>query len=214
MRAPRAGQAFHQRDGAEAFLRLELGERLLRAQLARRGEPHSAAARVGERHVDAPRARQIAAAEGEIDLLRLSRLEDDVERPMRLASQRFLFVSDERADRLSAFRSIVSRLRSGDTVLVFPAGGNGPPVAGGALVAGGSGPDELLPLPPLDAITTMSRISKARPPNATALRRRKIASCLTYTPFKRADRSTRSCGATLAPPWPDSSTPPSPTGFR
>ena len=100
------------------------------------------------------------------------------------------------------------------TVLVFPAGGSGPPVAGGALVAGGSGLDELLPLPPLDAITTMSRISKARPPNATALRRRKMASCLTCTPFKRADRSTRSCGATLAPPWPDSSTPPSPTGFR
>src|SRR3989442_9520850 len=43
-------------------------------------------------------------------------------RAMRLASQRFLFVSDDRADRLSAFRSIVSRLRSGDTVLVFPAG--------------------------------------------------------------------------------------------
>jgi len=44
-------------------------------------------------------------------------------RAMRLASQRFLFVSDDRADRLSAFRSIVSRLRSGSTVLVFPAGG-------------------------------------------------------------------------------------------
>src|SRR5438309_11094522 len=44
-------------------------------------------------------------------------------RAMRLASRRFLFVSDDRADRLSAFRSIVSRLRSGDTVLVFPAGG-------------------------------------------------------------------------------------------
>src|SRR5206468_1706709 len=42
---------------------------------------------------------------------------------MRLASRRFLFVSDDQSDRLSAFRSIVSRLRSGDTVLVFPAGG-------------------------------------------------------------------------------------------
>src|SRR5438874_1619905 len=44
-------------------------------------------------------------------------------RAMRLASRRFLFVSDDRADRLSAFRNIVSRLRAGDTVLVFPAGG-------------------------------------------------------------------------------------------
>ena len=44
-------------------------------------------------------------------------------RAMRLASRRFLFVSDDRADRLSAFRSIVSRLRAGDTVLVFPSGG-------------------------------------------------------------------------------------------
>src|SRR5207247_2193345 len=44
-------------------------------------------------------------------------------RAMRLASRRFVFVSDDRADRLSAFRSIVSRLRAGDTVLVFPAGG-------------------------------------------------------------------------------------------
>ena len=44
-------------------------------------------------------------------------------RAMRLASRRFLFVSDDRADRLSAIRSIVSRLRSGDTVIVFPAGG-------------------------------------------------------------------------------------------
>lgn len=44
-------------------------------------------------------------------------------RAMRLASRRFLFVSEDRADRLSAFRSIVSRLRAGDTVIVFPAGG-------------------------------------------------------------------------------------------
>jgi len=44
-------------------------------------------------------------------------------RAMRLASRRFLFVSDDRSDRLSAFRSIVSRLRAGDTVVVFPAGG-------------------------------------------------------------------------------------------
>ena len=44
-------------------------------------------------------------------------------RAMRLASRRFLFVSDDRADRLSAFRGIISRLRAGETVLVFPAGG-------------------------------------------------------------------------------------------
>src|SRR5205823_8112285 len=44
-------------------------------------------------------------------------------RAMHLASRRFLFVSEDGADRLSAFRSIVSRLRRGDTVLVFPAGG-------------------------------------------------------------------------------------------
>src|SRR5438094_6617241 len=44
-------------------------------------------------------------------------------RAMRLASRRFLFVSEDRADRLAAFRGIVSRLRIGDTVLVFPAGG-------------------------------------------------------------------------------------------
>jgi len=44
-------------------------------------------------------------------------------RATRRASRRFLFVSDDRSDRLSAFRSIVSRLRSGETVLVFPAGG-------------------------------------------------------------------------------------------
>src|SRR5207247_7410929 len=44
-------------------------------------------------------------------------------RAMRLASRRFLFVSDDHADRLSAFRNIVARLRAGDTVLVFPSGG-------------------------------------------------------------------------------------------
>jgi 1-acyl-sn-glycerol-3-phosphate acyltransferase len=44
-------------------------------------------------------------------------------RAMRLASRRFLFVSDDRANRLSAVRAIVSRLREGGTVLVFPAGG-------------------------------------------------------------------------------------------
>src|SRR5438552_12038145 len=44
-------------------------------------------------------------------------------RALRLASRRFLFVSDDRADRLSAFRSIVDRLRAGEVVLVFPAGG-------------------------------------------------------------------------------------------
>lgn len=44
-------------------------------------------------------------------------------RAMRLASRRFLFVSDDRANRLSAFRGILSRLRSGETVIVFPAGG-------------------------------------------------------------------------------------------
>ena len=44
-------------------------------------------------------------------------------RAMRLASQRFLFVSDDRGDRLSTFRRIVLRLRAGETVIVFPAGG-------------------------------------------------------------------------------------------
>lgn len=44
-------------------------------------------------------------------------------RALRLASRRFLFVSDDRADRLSAFRHIVSTLRRGETVVVFPAGG-------------------------------------------------------------------------------------------
>jgi 1-acyl-sn-glycerol-3-phosphate acyltransferase len=44
-------------------------------------------------------------------------------RAMRLASRHFLFVSDDRSDRLSAFRDIVSRLRCGETVIVFPAGG-------------------------------------------------------------------------------------------
>ena len=43
-------------------------------------------------------------------------------RAMRLASRRFLFVSDDRADRLSAFRRMVSRLRDAETVIVFPAG--------------------------------------------------------------------------------------------
>jgi 1-acyl-sn-glycerol-3-phosphate acyltransferase len=43
-------------------------------------------------------------------------------RAMRLASRRFLFVSDDRGDRLSAFRRIVARLRAGETVIVFPAG--------------------------------------------------------------------------------------------
>src|SRR5437588_211341 len=44
-------------------------------------------------------------------------------RAMRLASRRFLFVSDDRSDLISSFRSIVSRLRDGETVVVFPAGG-------------------------------------------------------------------------------------------
>jgi 1-acyl-sn-glycerol-3-phosphate acyltransferase len=44
-------------------------------------------------------------------------------RALRLASRRFLFVSDDRAHRLSAVRRIVSALRSGETVVVFPAGG-------------------------------------------------------------------------------------------
>jgi 1-acyl-sn-glycerol-3-phosphate acyltransferase len=44
-------------------------------------------------------------------------------RAMRLASRRFLFVSDDRSNCWSAFRGIVARLRAGDTVLVFPAGG-------------------------------------------------------------------------------------------
>ena len=44
-------------------------------------------------------------------------------RALRLASRRFLFVSDDRADRSSALRVIVSTLRRGETVVVFPAGG-------------------------------------------------------------------------------------------
>lgn len=44
-------------------------------------------------------------------------------RAMRLASRRFLFVSDDRSDRLSTIRRIVSRLRASETVIVFPAGG-------------------------------------------------------------------------------------------
>jgi 1-acyl-sn-glycerol-3-phosphate acyltransferase len=44
-------------------------------------------------------------------------------RALRLTSRRFVFVSDDPRDRVSAVRSIVSRLRSGDTVVVFPAGG-------------------------------------------------------------------------------------------
>jgi 1-acyl-sn-glycerol-3-phosphate acyltransferase len=44
-------------------------------------------------------------------------------RAMRLASRHFLFVSDDRRDRLSAFRDIVARLQCGETVIVFPAGG-------------------------------------------------------------------------------------------
>ena len=44
-------------------------------------------------------------------------------RALRLASRHFLFVSEDRADRLSVFRGIVSRLRAGETVVVFPAGG-------------------------------------------------------------------------------------------
>jgi 1-acyl-sn-glycerol-3-phosphate acyltransferase len=44
-------------------------------------------------------------------------------RAMRLACRRFLFVSDDRGHRLSAFRRIVSRLRAGEIVIVFPAGG-------------------------------------------------------------------------------------------
>jgi len=44
-------------------------------------------------------------------------------RALRLASRRFLFVPDDRADRLSVFRRIVSKLRAGETVVVFPAGG-------------------------------------------------------------------------------------------
>src|SRR5712692_8190171 len=44
-------------------------------------------------------------------------------RALRHASRRFLFVSDDRGDRLSVFRRIVSRLGAGETVIVFPAGG-------------------------------------------------------------------------------------------
>ncbi len=44
-------------------------------------------------------------------------------RALRLASRRFLFVPDAYADRLPVFRRIVSKLRAGETVVVFPAGG-------------------------------------------------------------------------------------------
>jgi 1-acyl-sn-glycerol-3-phosphate acyltransferase len=44
-------------------------------------------------------------------------------RAMRLASRRFLFVSDDRSDLIASVRAIVSRLREGETVVVFPAGG-------------------------------------------------------------------------------------------
>jgi 1-acyl-sn-glycerol-3-phosphate acyltransferase len=42
---------------------------------------------------------------------------------LRLASQRFLFVSEDRSGRLSTIRRIVMALRRGDTVVLFPAGG-------------------------------------------------------------------------------------------
>ena len=42
---------------------------------------------------------------------------------LRLASRRFLFVSDDRSGRLSTIRRIVMALRRGETVVVFPAGG-------------------------------------------------------------------------------------------
>jgi 1-acyl-sn-glycerol-3-phosphate acyltransferase len=44
-------------------------------------------------------------------------------RALRLASQRFLFVSDDRGTRLSTIRRIVSALRRNETVVLFPAGG-------------------------------------------------------------------------------------------
>lgn len=44
-------------------------------------------------------------------------------RAMRGANQRFLFVRDGRAARLSALRAIVARLRRGECVVLFPAGG-------------------------------------------------------------------------------------------
>ncbi|HEV2249843.1 MAG TPA: lysophospholipid acyltransferase family protein [Candidatus Limnocylindria bacterium] len=43
-------------------------------------------------------------------------------RALRLASRRFLFVEDDRAGRLSTVRRILSTLRRGETVVVFPAG--------------------------------------------------------------------------------------------
>ena len=42
---------------------------------------------------------------------------------LRLASRRFLFVSDDRSGRLSTIRRIVMALRRGETVVLFPAGG-------------------------------------------------------------------------------------------
>lgn len=43
-------------------------------------------------------------------------------RALRIANRRFLFVPDDRAERLPTFRRILSTLRRGETVLVFPAG--------------------------------------------------------------------------------------------
>src|SRR2546430_1387298 len=74
-------------------------------------------------------------------------------RAMRLASRRFLFVSDKRAGRMSDFRRIVSRLRSGETVLVFPAGGlePGPAPSRGAALASLPTWSRSLELPPRGA---------------------------------------------------------------
>ena len=44
-------------------------------------------------------------------------------RALRLASRRFLFVSEDRSGRLSTIRRIVAALRRGETVVLFPAGG-------------------------------------------------------------------------------------------
>jgi 1-acyl-sn-glycerol-3-phosphate acyltransferase len=44
-------------------------------------------------------------------------------RALRLARRRFLFVPDGRAARVGAIRRIVSTLRDGESVIVFPAGG-------------------------------------------------------------------------------------------
>jgi acyltransferase-like protein len=65
-------------------------------------------------------------------------------RAMRGANQRFLFVHEGCAARISALRHIVTRLRRGDAVLLFPAGGLEPDPA-------------MSPVAAMDTLDTWSR---------------------------------------------------------